>query len=518
VVAAIWLSWQTPPATAALPAQDDPAVEAHADSLLRSVWVHLYDGRLDLARRAAERVAVLVPGDPRVGLAHFRVLRVDFPDDVHEEERAKRQMPAIMAVLDGSIAQCDSMIAGGSHLAAAYLYRGWSHMMKAQTHAIAGEYWSAGSESRKGKKDLNRFYELHPAGDPDASAIWGGYLYFADILPGIVKFLKWIIRVPGGDKEQGLALLEEATRGDGYTQRDTELVLGVIYYLFEGRVKLGATMFERLARMYPWHPRLVELRASTSLLYPESTMEALAIESRVIEQWNERVRGWNDLFFYRLRWSRARLRHQVGEYDEAMRELRAIAEQQPPHPFWITPRSVLSLADLELNLGRRDTAQIYCARILDDPALERYHDAAEELCEKQPAAREIAVFTELGPARQALYGGDLAGARELLDRLILRHGHDVRLRFFEAELARLQKQFDVSETAYREVVKQAEGDGLEPLRMVSLLRIGEMNIERRQYEAAEVTYKEARKMEPRATMLGTMIRGRLRFLAEQKAD
>ncbi|MGD8395906.1 MAG: hypothetical protein PVF43_10555 [Candidatus Eiseniibacteriota bacterium] len=504
------------PARAALPAQPDPELEARVDRSLRAVGEHLYGGRLDLAQEAMATAAGLAPGDPRIGLFRFRLARVHYPDDIHESERAEALMDALLAPLDDTIAACDSMLVFDPDSAAAFLYRGWAHMMRAQTYAIAGKYWPAGSESRKGKKDFDRFLERHPAGDPDADAILGGYLYFADILPGVVKFLKWIIRVPGGDKDRGLAMLQSAAASDGYSRNDASLVLGVIYYLFEGRVVEASEIFESMGRAYPWQPRVVELRASTSLLYPESTWDSIALESAVIDAWGDRVRGWDELFLHRLRWSRARLLHQAGDYDGARADLQWIADREPPHPYWITPRAKIGLVGLDRNLGRDDAARRYCHALLEDPALEAFREMSEATCERQPDSLKVAIFVALGPAREALYRGELEEARHRLDRIIIQHGTDTRLRFFEGELERLSGRFAEADLAYRQVVLQAEGDGLESLRMVALLRLGEMHIERRQFEDAEQAYEEAQKMEPGASMLGNMIRGRLRFIEEHR--
>jgi tetratricopeptide (TPR) repeat protein len=346
----------------------------------------------------------------------------------------------------------------------------------------------------------------------------GGYLYFADILPGVVKFLKWLIRIPGGDRERGLELLEQASRSDGYARTDTELVLGVIYYLFEGRIRRGAEIITGLSDRHPWHPRLIELRGSTSLLYPESTIDAIAFESRLIERWGERVTGWDELFLHRLRWSRARLLRQAGFYQRSIDELRSIADEAPPHPFWITPRSLLASIDLEVSLGRRDAAAAPCARMRESDFEDRYRDEAKKLCDRQPDQREVAVFAGLGPARQALYGGDLERAAELHRQLVAEHGPGSNLRFFEAELYRLEQRFDEAETAYHEVIDTAGKEGREPLKKISLLRLGEMHIDRRQFAEAKSMYSAAREMEPKATMLGNMIRGRLLYIEQQGMD
>ncbi len=192
------------PAAAGLPVQPDPAVEARLDSLVRAAVNHAYDGRLDLGLETVDLAQELAPRDPRIGLTRFRLLRENYPIGVFEKERAQRQEGALLHELDHTIAMCDSMLELDENDAAAYLYRGWANINKAQTLLIARHMRAAAGSSRHGKSDFDKFYELRPEGDPDAATVFGSFLFFADTLPGFFKFIRWLVRVPGGDRERGL--------------------------------------------------------------------------------------------------------------------------------------------------------------------------------------------------------------------------------------------------------------------------------------------------------------------------
>jgi len=294
------------PAAAGLPVQPDPVLEAKVDSLVRAAVDHAFAGRLDLGLRAVDVAQQIAPRDPRIGLTRFRLLRENYPVGVFEKERARKQEPALIRELEHSIAICDSMLELDKENAAAYLYRGWAYMNKAQTQLIARRLRAAAGSSRHGKGDFDRFYEYHPDGDPDAATVLGAFLFYADTLPGFFKFIRWLVRVPGGDRERGLELLEEGAAGRGYTYPDAMLVLAVTYYLFDGNLEDSSRMLGDAVARYPRHPWVVEYSCSMSYLFPEITGQAISYESNLLDGWNDTTRGWAETVRYPLRWSLGR--------------------------------------------------------------------------------------------------------------------------------------------------------------------------------------------------------------------
>ncbi len=506
------------PAQAAAPVQTDPAIEIRVDRLIRRSVEFIYEGQLDSAQAAVEAAAAIAPDDPRVGLFRFRMLRENYPDDLNEEERALRLAPLLLAPLDQTIAQCDSILELRQNDSAATLYRGWAHMMKAQTHAIAGQVWAAGSESRRGKNDLDRYLSNQP-GDPDAGVIVGGYLYFADILPGIVKFIKFFARVPGGNKDRGLELLATGARTQGtYTTTDAQIVLAVIYYLFEGRIEDAREAFSDLILRYPYNPRVVELYGSTALVFPELSMEAIAAQNRLLAVWGTRVRGWEEMYYYRLLWLRARLWNQVGEHEAARQDLERIVDASLVDPFWLTPRALIGLASLAANRGEPDLARSYAARVLSQSGWSRYHEQARRY-EKAPVSRrQRELFADQAEIRQAIYGKeeDPAATRRMIADARERYGADPRLSFLEAELDHEVGAIEAARSGYESIVATDMESAFESMRLMSYMRLGEIALAAGRYAEATRNYEQARKIESGYTLLGNVIRGRLIFISEAK--
>lgn len=504
------------PAAAGLPVQADPAVEATVDSLMRAAVDHAFAGRLDLAHQAVDAAEEVAPRDPRIGLTRYRLLRENYPVSVFQKELARAQEPPLIGELDRVIALCDSMLEVDETDAAAYLYRGWAYMNKAQTQLIARHLRAAAGSSRHGKNDFDRFYEYHPEGDPDAATVLGAFLFYADTLPGFFKFIRWLIRVPGGDRERGLALLEEGAAGRGYTYPDSELILGVTYYLFDGNLEDSSRILRDALERYPNHPWVVDYTCSMSYLFPEFAERAIAHETAILDGWGQTTRGWGETVRYRVLWSLGRQYLRFGDYESALERMSQIAIDAPAQPERIAPVSHLSAIRLAGQMGRAQDLDRLCDRIPDEERYRRLRDSFESSCERLANGDQAEALKALGEVRQTLYSGRVEEANGLLYDAIRRYGPNLESRFLEAEIARVRGKGDEAIELYGEVARVAEEADLGSVRVRALIRRGELFISRRDYDAAKDAYEKAKDSESEESMLANYIRGRIRYLERQQ--
>jgi tetratricopeptide (TPR) repeat protein len=518
LVAAAWIACllAAPPASAGLPVQEDPAVEAAVDSLVRAAVDLTFSGRLDLGLQAVDLAEAYAPRDPRIGITRFRLLREDYPVGVYQKDRAREQAPALIAVLDHTIAVCDSMIDLDEENAAAYLYRAWAYINLAQTQLIARELRAAAGASRHGKGDFDKFYEYHPQGDPDAATILGAYLYYADTVPSFFKFFRWLLRVPGGDRERGLELLREGAAGDGYTKGDAKLVLAVTHYLFDGNLEEARNLLDEEIERFPHYPRVVEFACSMSFVYREKTESAVAAETAVLDGWNETTRGWGDAVWYRLRWSRARLLRQLGRYDDALAEMVSIVDESPRWPEWMVPFAHLAAVELAADVRAREVVDRLCETVPDEERYDALRKSVRKACWRRESEAEAAAFRDLGAARQAVYGGRADEAAVVLGQTVAAHGVDVHARFLEAEIARYEGHLDDALEMYSQVVEEAEHDGAVAIGVQALQSMAEIYLGMQKYDRAKDCYEKARDLEPEETMLSNTIRGRIRYIERTK--
>jgi tetratricopeptide (TPR) repeat protein len=533
-----------PAARAGLPVQPDPDLEAKVDSLIRVAVDHAFAGRLDIGFAAVDLAAELAPRDPRIGITRFRLLRENYPVGVYQKKTAREQEPALLRELERTIAICDSMLEVNDKNPAAYMYRGWAYINKAQTHLIARRMRATAGASRKGKSDFDKFYEYHPQGDPDAATVLGAYLFYADTLPGFFKFIRWLIRVPGGDREKGLELLREGAAGRGYTYPDAELVLAVTYYLFDGDFENSRQMLQDARKSYARHPWVVEYSSSLAFLHPEMTGSTIASLTGVVDGWGENTRGWDESVRYRLTWSRAQMYRQLGGYDRALEDMEQLVDESPAVPFWVAPHAHVAAIELAGDLGRTGDVDRLCRKVPDDQRYRGVRDRAESACGRASDSHDAAVFAALCDVRVELYSGRVDEADDLLRRTIGQYGDGINSRYLEAEVARcsgrpgdaLEIYADVEDRIARATKKPkgrsvrrgrdaveeetpeaqaAQATNIRVIRVQTLLHMGEICIERRDYEGAMKFYEKAKDVEPRETMYANMIRGRIRYIERQ---
>jgi len=500
-------------ARAGVPVQADSSLEARVGSLIRASVDEAYAGRLDRALQVLDEAQALAPRDPRIGVARYARFFENFPFGVFEKERARAQAAPLVSELTRVIGICDSILSVDENNKAAFLYRGWAYLNRSQTYVIMRNTRPAIGDARRGKSDLDKFYALHGQADPDAATLLGGYLYFADTLPGFFKFLGWLIGVPGGDREKGLGLLEEGATGNGLAHKDAGIVLAVTRLVFDGDIERAAVFIDERVREYPLHPWGVEYYCLLAFFYPERTAAAIEAINRALDGWGDTVRGWEEPAHLRLLWMRARLYRQAGRYDDALADLDRIMESTSPWPHYVPPSAHVAAIEIEGELGRWDAQERWCARIPKED--ERYDERRDELsraCARTKDSTAAAVFVELGRVREMLYRGDLAEAERLLVQAETAHGSNAGTNYLRGELARQSGRNEDALESFERAAAMAEKAGSKGLRLQALLGLGEIYLSRGDFSSAKRRYQKAEEIEPENTTLGAAIRARLRHI------
>jgi tetratricopeptide (TPR) repeat protein len=104
---------------------------------------------------------------------------------------------------------------------------GTAHMLRAHVEAMRRNYFRAAQEARRGKKLLERALRTRPD-LTEALFTLGAYNYYADKVPALVKGLRAILFLPGGDAKRGLEQLHAVATGTGRFRTDARLLLAVI--------------------------------------------------------------------------------------------------------------------------------------------------------------------------------------------------------------------------------------------------------------------------------------------------
>lgn len=104
---------------------------------------------------------------------------------------------------------------------------GGVEVLKAHVEAMRGNYWHSGQEARRGKKALEQALQKSPD-EPAALFPMGALNYYADRVPLVVRGLRVLFFIPGGDAPLGLKQIRQVAEGQGTLRLEGRLLLGLI--------------------------------------------------------------------------------------------------------------------------------------------------------------------------------------------------------------------------------------------------------------------------------------------------
>ncbi len=262
----------------------------------------------------------------------------------------------------------------------------------------------------------------------------GLYDYYADVLPRILKLLRFLVRFPGGDRQRGLQAIENAERLAPLHHTEAQAQLFDIYASYEERHDDALQRILALRRRYPgaplWGLRLADHQRERLGLFAESAAsagEVLEAAERGHPNYAPVVGlmarvALGEAFLADLQPVRAR---------EAVLPARDGATSAP----WVATRALLVLGrSLELE-GDREGALVHYRRAArgDD----RYWAARADRAIAEPLPRrQVRAFPLLAEARRALEAGHGQAASEGFRRALLAwpDSDEARLRVAQDDL------------------------------------------------------------------------------------
>ncbi len=211
------------PATAA-PAASDASSPAVMDGLLRSGLRDLHQGLYRHAEERFREAARQAPGDPEpllfVAFTHWWRL-------VLEETGPADGYAPFFGATDEAIGAGERRLESAPGDRRSMAAVGAARILRSHVEAKRRNYFQAAQEARRGKRLLERSLQ----GDPGMSAALfplGALNYFADRVPLVVKGIRFILFLPGGDADLGLSQLRAVASSTDYFRTDARLLLAMI--------------------------------------------------------------------------------------------------------------------------------------------------------------------------------------------------------------------------------------------------------------------------------------------------
>ncbi len=239
--------------------------------------------------------------------------------------------------------------------AEAWFYLGGAHAARVQWLVLREERLAAARDGKRIKDALERALVLDPNLD-DAYFGIGLYRYYADVAPTVAKILRFLLLLPGGSREEGLAQMLRARTNGRLLKGEADYQLQMIYLWDEHETGRALELLRELAREHPRNPIFPTQVAEIEDVYQHDVMASLESWRRLLTlARSDRVNA-APLAEVRARLGLARQFEAVALTDEAIDHLERIVAQAPAAPHGSLALAYLRLGQAHDRLNARADA------------------------------------------------------------------------------------------------------------------------------------------------------------------
>jgi tetratricopeptide (TPR) repeat protein len=239
--------------------------------------------------------------------------------------------------------------------AEAWFYLGAAYGARVNYHAQRAEYFAAARDGKRIKVSLEKALALDPTLH-DANFGIGLYEYYADIAPAVLKLVRWLLALPGGDRVRGLERMVKARDQGTLVRADAAYQLQQIYLWYEKQPDRALTLLEELHTKYPHNPVFLRDIASVHVEYRNDRPAALAVYRALIDGARAGTLHEAGLADAWGHMGAAAQLDALGDTDRAIDDWRAVADRRPAAPYGVAARAWLEIGRASDRLGWRAQA------------------------------------------------------------------------------------------------------------------------------------------------------------------
>jgi hypothetical protein len=328
--------------------------------------------------------------------------------------------PAFSATVDRAIATTEAWTERAPDDPEAWFYLGGAYAARVQWRVLRDQKLAAARDGKRIKEALEHALSLDPH-LMDAHFGIGMYKYYADVAPAVARFFRFLLLLPGGDREEGLQEMLQARRHGRLLQGEADYQLHLIYLWYEDAPDRALELLRGLQARYPGNPlyaaRIAEILDAyyhdiTATLEAWNALLAAAREGRV----NSAA-----LAAVQARLGIASELEALHQTDHAIEHLEAIVSAKPTAPYSSYALALLRLGEAHDRLGARQAAvTAYTMASGAAPPGDPYEirDAARERQERAPDARRARGYRLSLEGWRQFERHDLAAASDALERAL----------------------------------------------------------------------------------------------------
>jgi tetratricopeptide (TPR) repeat protein len=340
--------------------------------------------------------------------------------------------------------------------AEAWFYLGGAYAARVQWRVLRGAKLAAARDGKRIKEALERALERAPDLE-DAYFGIGMYRYYADVAPAAARFLRFLLLLPGGDRDAGLEQMLRARARGRLIKGEAAYQLHVIYLWYEESTARALEFLGGLEKEYPTNPLFLISIADIQDTYLHDTTASLASWRTLLALARDRRVNAADIAEIRARLGIARHLEAVQQTDHAIEQLQAIIAIKPTAPFSSLAFAYLRLGQALDRMGQRTQAVSAYRRAVAAAPADGLYNVAEEATRRlksAPDAKKAEAYRLSLEGLRKLEQDDLSAAGRALERSLTLNARDPvahfrygRLLLARRDDARALQQFELTVAA-----------------------------------------------------------------------
>jgi hypothetical protein len=194
---------------------------------------------------------------------------------------SRRLDAKFLSTVNAAIAETERFAASEPRRAEAWFYVGAAYGARSQFRVYRYERVAAARDGKRIKEALERALALDPAMH-DAEFGIGMYRYYAGVAPAIFRFLRFLLLLPGGDREGGLQQLERAGAQGLLVRDEAQYQLHVLYLWYEKKWPQALEIIRGLQQRYPHNPLFRQIEAEILDVYFHDAAASLKASEQLL--------------------------------------------------------------------------------------------------------------------------------------------------------------------------------------------------------------------------------------------
>ena len=219
------------------------------------------------------------PPAPKVACTGLEALSLWW--QIHIDPESHRLDAAFLAKANAAIAEAEQMTKAEPDRAEAWFYLGAAYGVRAQFRVYRVERLAAARDGKRIKAALERALALDPQMH-DAEFGIGMYRYYAGVAPAFFRFLRFLLLLPGGDREDGLRQLERAAALGQLVRGEAQYQIHILYLWYEEKWPEALTIVRDLQGRYPRNPLLRQIESEILDVYMHDAAASLKASEQLL--------------------------------------------------------------------------------------------------------------------------------------------------------------------------------------------------------------------------------------------